>query len=269
MYLSDFRSLIASMPTAYHSTTAERGKWKEVLGRNDSAGRALRSVFRDFGTTANEVCISRSDLRRLAKEAQLERFVMATILWGYEEPFYLRGNNLSDFIADPTHLSKLTHLLISARVQPITEWDGHWQNVTPTKGIGIRGIGLSTYTKFLNFLPVKVHGNTALILDTKIVRVLQQGVFAELNPLRELTDSNKDDRYPTYLSCIHKISNELRVPAENIELFLYIFGSDLKDIAQNIRLRAYELYEQRGRVDGLALDDWLKAEAKIRGGTPA
>ncbi len=34
---------------------------------------------------------------------------------------------------------------------------------------------------------------------------------------------------------------------------------------ERIRRRAYELYEQRGRVDGLALDDWLQAESEIRG----
>lgn len=37
------------------------------------------------------------------------------------------------------------------------------------------------------------------------------------------------------------------------------------DINERIRLRAYELYEQCGRVDGLALDDWLQAESEIRG----
>ena len=31
-----------------------------------------------------------------------------------------------------------------------------------------------------------------------------------------------------------------------------------------IRARAYELYEQRGRVDGHALDDWLTAEAELQ-----
>jgi hypothetical protein len=37
------------------------------------------------------------------------------------------------------------------------------------------------------------------------------------------------------------------------------------DIEQRIRVRAHELYEQRGRVDGFALDDWLKAEGEILG----
>ena len=37
------------------------------------------------------------------------------------------------------------------------------------------------------------------------------------------------------------------------------------DIEESIRRRAYELYEQRGRVDGFALDDWLQAEREILG----
>jgi hypothetical protein len=32
-----------------------------------------------------------------------------------------------------------------------------------------------------------------------------------------------------------------------------------------IRQRAYELYEQRGRVEGFALDDWLQAEGEMLG----
>ncbi len=36
-------------------------------------------------------------------------------------------------------------------------------------------------------------------------------------------------------------------------------------IEERIRQRAYELYQQRGRVDGFALDDWLQAENEILG----
>lgn len=32
---------------------------------------------------------------------------------------------------------------------------------------------------------------------------------------------------------------------------------------QRIRVRAYELYERRGRQDDQALDDWLRAEAEL------
>jgi hypothetical protein len=33
---------------------------------------------------------------------------------------------------------------------------------------------------------------------------------------------------------------------------------------ERIALKAYELYEQRGRAEGHALDDWLTAESIVR-----
>ena len=44
-----------------------------------------------------------------------------------------------------------------------------------------------------------------------------------------------------------------RVPDEDLEL------------AEAIRKRAYELYEQRDREDGHDLEDWLQAEEEVRG----
>jgi hypothetical protein len=35
------------------------------------------------------------------------------------------------------------------------------------------------------------------------------------------------------------------------------------ELEDEIRRRAYELYEQSGRVDGYELDDWLQAEAEL------
>jgi hypothetical protein len=32
---------------------------------------------------------------------------------------------------------------------------------------------------------------------------------------------------------------------------------------EQIRFRAYQLYEERGKIDGFELDDWLRAEAEI------
>jgi hypothetical protein len=35
------------------------------------------------------------------------------------------------------------------------------------------------------------------------------------------------------------------------------------DIQEQVRLRAYELYEQRGREDGHDVEDWLQAELEL------
>ncbi|MGB8782057.1 MAG: DUF2934 domain-containing protein [Terriglobales bacterium] len=40
-------------------------------------------------------------------------------------------------------------------------------------------------------------------------------------------------------------------------------------IEEQIRERAYQLYEQRGREDGHDLDDWLRAESEVAGKTKA
>ena len=39
----------------------------------------------------------------------------------------------------------------------------------------------------------------------------------------------------------------------------------LNETEEKIRLRAYQLYEERGRIDGHAADDWLRAESEILG----
>ena len=36
------------------------------------------------------------------------------------------------------------------------------------------------------------------------------------------------------------------------------------NLEQEIRRRAYALYEERGREDGHDIDDWLRAEAELR-----
>jgi hypothetical protein len=36
-----------------------------------------------------------------------------------------------------------------------------------------------------------------------------------------------------------------------------------RDLQEQIRRRAYELYEQRGRDDRHELDDWLQAESEV------
>jgi len=37
------------------------------------------------------------------------------------------------------------------------------------------------------------------------------------------------------------------------------------DLEQQVRIRAYEIYERRGREDGHALEDWLQAQSELPG----
>lgn len=37
------------------------------------------------------------------------------------------------------------------------------------------------------------------------------------------------------------------------------------EVEEQIRQRAYQLYEERGRLDGNAMEDWLVAEEEVLG----
>jgi hypothetical protein len=50
----------------------------------------------------------------------------------------------------------------------------------------------------------------------------------------------------------------MRVPTK-----LRIAKTEAEAMGEEIRCRAYELYEQRGREDGHQLEDWLRAEAEV------
>ena len=42
-------------------------------------------------------------------------------------------------------------------------------------------------------------------------------------------------------------------------------GNEPQELEHQIRLRAYQLYQARGREDGHDLEDWLRAEEEITG----
>ena len=215
MQLSDFRDLIANMPVPYQGFSSKRSTWASHINSSNKAGEALNSIF----GTSEEVTISRCDLQKLAS-AGLEQFVMATIIWGYSSG--MRGKNFANIIS---HLEPLTELLSAARLQPVENWHTHFAKIGP-----IVGLGLSTHTKFLSFLQVEVQGYTALILDDRIIQVASRGIFKELSPIQRLSSYNADRMYPQYLKCMHDVANDLAVPAENLEFFLFEFGLSLKPL---------------------------------------
>jgi len=52
-------------------------------------------------------------------------------------------------------------------------------------------------------------------------------------------------------------------PASNMSIPTHLQATQATDLTEQIRRLAYSLYEQRGREDGFAEQDWLHAEAEI------
>lgn len=216
MRITDFKPLIQAMPVAYHAESAKLSTWEKLPAVDETL---LNHLHSKFPKGDNEICLSRADLRSLAKEDDLRPFVMATIIWGY--PSGMRGNNFLHIIEK---IDNLVELLSSAKREGITDWMAHWEKIK-----AIKGLGLSTYSKFLQFLDVKVEQRKALILDDRISRVATSGNFQDFT-MAGLKYENAPEKYSEYLNRIHEIANWHNLEAEKIEYFLFQFGLNLKII---------------------------------------
>jgi hypothetical protein len=85
--------------------------------------------------------------------------------------------------------------------------------------------------------------------------------------LREI-ETDKEQILPTFWA--HGKSGTQRggqfPPLLSLEEWKTLFrklDSDFERLEERIRVRAYELYEKRGKRDGHALLDWLQAEAEL------
>jgi len=85
--------------------------------------------------------------------------------------------------------------------------------------------------------------------------------------LREI-ETGKEQILPTF--CVTGGDKTQRggqyTPLLSLEEWKRLFrrlDANFDEKEERIRLRAYELYEQRGRRDGSAVDDWLQAEAEL------
>jgi hypothetical protein len=115
-------------------------------------------------------------------------------------------------------------LILYKNKNGISNWKENWKEIELVKGLGI-----STYTKFLNFLNVEIENNNALILDSRIIQALNMKIFAELT-ISEINYNSAHRHYTEYLKLINLQAKNLNVEAKKIEMFLFIFGSNLKNL---------------------------------------
>ena len=68
----------------------------------------------------------------------------------------------------------------------------------------------------------------ALILDGQIISTFGRRVFDGFETLAMMTYENAPRHDPNYLKKMHEVAKELKVDADQLEMFLYIFGNSLK-----------------------------------------
>lgn len=141
--------------------------------------------------------ISRGDLFVLAGKKDFRDTIFSIILWGYPRG-YTRPNTMGKLF--PQFLESVV------KIEELLNGIDNLTNENFKKLLNVKGIGLSTISKFLYFLGIKVEGFQSLILDSRIVEVLQHEKFEELKELGGIRESTKDKYYIKYIKTMEKLS---------------------------------------------------------------
>jgi len=161
--------------------------------------------------------ISRGELFELTENKVTEEFVIKVLMWGY--PTGGRGNNIKELLKRQNRKDIVT-LLNKYKEKPFIKTE------ELKDGLEIKGLGLSTMSKFLYFLKIDIDAkdNRSVILDQRIIDVVNDKVFDDFD-LPKITSYNAPKLYPKYLKRMKDIAEEVDCSVGQLEMFLFIFGN--------------------------------------------
>ena len=216
MKISTFSNLISYLPVSEQAFWSKRDTWEKSL-KTTNLPKEFEEIFGD----EEWVFISRGDIFNATRKnpPNIERALYMTILWGY--PAGLRSDYLPALLQYKDYLIRL--LEIGYEEGGIEDWDSHFSIVKK-----IRGVGLSLYSKLLYFMKIKIERHDPLILDLRIIDVLENEVFEDFRKLSNIRYHNAPKNYIRYIKVMQSVSEMLKVEADNLEIFLYYFGRNLK-----------------------------------------
>jgi len=216
MKIEDFSELIKFLPTEMSSFRIKKSNWVVA-----SQNHIVENIFGEN----NIKKISRSEIR--SERNNLSLFIIKTLMWGY--PTKGRGNNIENLLTIENFHKLQTLLEKYSNLKTIS----YSELVSDLKYYKVKGLGISTLSKFLYFLEIKIDGYKCVILDDKLIDIINNSNFEEIKPITGITresslkQSKNKLNYINFLETINNISLKLNVEPENVEMFLFFFGKSL------------------------------------------
>lgn len=211
MEIIDFKDLIQNLPDKLHAFQIKRNNWNIKYHNN-----FIDEIFKKRGN-GEIIWLNRGDL--FMNRENLKEFIFLVLMWGY--PTKGRGRNI-DKLLSSKNLEQLINRLEKYEEQDISI-------KTFKEDLKISGLGLSTLTKFTQFLDTTVEGNRAVILDKQIIETIRSNDFTAFTSMKGIRYENAVKYYPEYIRIINKLSMELDVSHDQIEMFLFMFGRNIRD----------------------------------------
>lgn len=223
MFLETFQPLIKNLPVREQCFITNRNNAKWQLAERDN--EKFQSLNNNLFNNKNELTISRRDIFEINSEPEkIFEFIIKVIYWGY--PKGMQGNNFSRVI-EPENIERLFSLLLPYQKQKSITKHDYFELVKEFKQI--KGISLSTYSKFLYFLEVTIDNLPCLILDRRIIKTIADKKFEDFSSILNIYYGiNAERQYINYLEITNNLAASLETKGENIEQFLFLFGNNLK-----------------------------------------
>lgn len=214
MKIETYKILISNLPVKQQCYTTKRTTWRKA----EEESKWLKDLNNKLFEGKNTLTISRKDIFETLNSKEK---IIKIIYWGY--PAGMRGNH---FINIFKNIDLIENILMELKkISYPTEND--FQLLTK-KLKEIRGLGLSTYSKILYFFEISFNKDCCLILDQRIINVFSNQTYSEFDKLKTIRYKNAEVNYLYFINLLNRLASTFNTKGENIELFLFSFGSNLK-----------------------------------------
>jgi hypothetical protein len=213
MELSSYNNLIRHLPYLDQAFETSKATWN---AKKYSFSPVFTKFYKQTFSKKDSAKFSRADLFDVAN-TDFYFAIFSIIFWGY--PRNMRGNHFKNILI---YLDTLYNILSIKKELTEKEFK------TMATQLRSTGAGLSTLSKFLYFFKFKIDGYDCLILDSRIIEVLKSGYYEELHALQSISEFNKLGNYLLYLKLMKQVADENGYSIDQLELFLFMFGKNLK-----------------------------------------
>ena len=214
MNIDNYKILISNLPVRQQSFRTKRTTWNKAETQIDWLKKLNDKIFGDKPT----LTISRQDIFETTEPKEV---IIKTIYWGY--PSGMRGNHFVNILK---HIDLIENTLLRLK-QTIKPTTTEFNELTATFK-NVKGLGLSTYSKLLYFFKLKFNSNPCLILDQRLIDVFASNIYSDFQQINNIRYENAEKRYIDFLQLTRLLANKIETEEENIELFLFTFGNNLK-----------------------------------------
>ncbi len=232
MKISNYKRLIQVIPYMEQAFEVKRSQWtnlvsedilNQIFGENVEPNRVSMTDPKNPSTKLIDQTVVISRFELFHKYQNLELFIVKVLMWGY--PTKGRGKNIKNLLKE----SNLT-LLKNAFKKFETEESITISDIGELLKLKIEGLGLSTLTKFLYFLRLRIGTYRALILDLRVISALNSGKYRDpgIEQFKPLKYENALLHFSDYLIFINELAKDLQAKPDQVEMFLFEYGRNLK-----------------------------------------